>query len=55
MSDRFYWRRAHQVRLPDRDSQVHRELVEARVSDLCAKALREALATLTAEQLEEVR
>ncbi|WP_185973503.1 hypothetical protein [Mesorhizobium sp. WSM4303] len=47
---RIIWRRAHPVRLPDKDTPVHRELLEARVADLCLKEVAQALEAMKPEQ-----
>lgn len=53
MTARFYWRRAHPVRLPSRDTPVHRGLYTAMVHDELAKELEAALLLL--EQDEKKR
>lgn len=55
MTGRIIWRRAHPVRLPDRDTPVHRELLEARVSDLCLKAVAQELAALDLKPVQAER
>jgi hypothetical protein len=50
---RIIWRRAHPVRLPDKDTPVHRELLEARIHDLCTKELEADLADMKPELVRE--
>lgn len=52
---RIIWRRAHPVRLPDRDTPVHRELLAAYVTDSCVKEVEKYLADLKLEQAERER
>jgi hypothetical protein len=50
---RVIWIPAHQRRVADKDSPVHRELLEARIHDLCTKELEAALADLKPELVRE--
>ena len=52
MTGRIIWRRAHPVRLPDRDTPVHRELLEAYVADLCLKEVASALEAMKLDERE---
>lgn len=55
MKSRVIWRRAHPVRLPNRDTAPHRELLDAFVRDIESRLLENDLAREIEREMEEVR